>query len=79
MTADYATTLKKAWEHHSCPRTMCAAYDDDIPGKYCEGHAALLEMVDGYIDSRSRENWSTSNACAEERRRLRAAVGVNDA
>ena len=75
--ADYATSLKEAWEHHSCPRTMCAAYDDDFPGQYCEGHAALLEMVDAHhLYACTCIGKMACEGCEKERRRLRAAIGI---
>ena len=81
VVADYAEPLKRAWEGTDC-HPICRAWDGD--GAYCKGHAALLEMVDGHhfpnckcncVDAlfiQCDDAW-----CIDERRRLRAAVGVD--
>ena len=83
MTADYAISLKKAWSLMYCPG-FCLDYHSSATG-YCKGHAALLEMVEAYVDgtcvcvdlaggSIQRDDGPAN----EERRRLRAAVGVDE-
>ena len=82
--ADYAEPLKRAWDRIRC-NWSCHDYQKvDNSGKYCKGHAALLEMVDEYtrergrlIDVRFNEHGRGDSFYGEERRRLRAAVGVD--
>ena len=83
MTADYESELKKAWDamHRN---SGCGPYQSS---PMCKGHAALLGMVDAYHiwncpcarqPPRGSNPIPPRNMCVEERRRLRAAVGVND-
>ena len=84
MATDYAEPLKRAWDRIRC-NWSCHDYQKvGNSGKYCKGHAALLEMVDAYVkcdrdyirllindDKRGDVHSETL------RRRLRAAVGVD--
>ncbi len=73
MTADYASALKRAWGGTGC-HPICRAWDGD--GAYCKGHAALLDMVDEYslrLPGPRKRQYTD-----KERRRLRAAVGVEE-
>ncbi len=78
MTADYAEPLKRAWDRMAS-HPLCGEFCRKSP---CLGHAALLEMVEEYSKRINpddhplylkHEQWGK-----EERRRLRAAVGVNN-
>lgn len=82
MTADYAIPLKGLWRIVS---DWTCTPECQTDGDYCEGHAAVLEMVDAVHLPRClcgtiqlgpvSELWAK---CREERRRLRAAVGVDE-
>ena len=75
--SDFESPLRKAWvrmsTNYNCS-SICTYHNGN--GPYCEGHAALLEMVDGYVYASHGENGHEE--CEEERRRLRASVGVSD-
>ena len=82
---DFESWLKKAWYEMGCTLTcpVHAHYEITAP-KYCKGHAALLEMVDGYAHMKGAvyeaASGSSDNGQREadkEYRRLRAAVGVD--
>jgi len=78
MTADYESWLKKAWGWIACDRNFdCRTYDTECD--YCEGHAALLGMVDVHCEEAACNRHSIDPMESHQlRRRLRAAVGVND-
>ena len=77
--ADFESELKIAWEAMTCPRRLVARPPNRIvaqphcgPGKgHCKGHTAHLSVCDC--------NWvgNIDQDCVIERRRLRAAVGVD--
>ncbi len=77
--ADYAEPLKRVWKRIVCNPT-CPVQGSNSEF-YCPGHAALLEMVGGYhlpncechLDCKRDDR-----DCLEERRRLRAAVEVEE-
>ncbi len=81
--ADYASALKVVWDNIDCQMA-----DECRDTKLrCKGHAALLEMVDDThiqncrCDSRPRDGKPFSwvyPLCKIKRRRLRAAVGVDN-
>lgn len=89
MTPDYAIPLKRAWE--ATDRVICEC-DGCLKAKQ-EIHAALLEMVDDhhapncgcirtleedFLTPGRRVVWEACDECRTERRRLRAAVGVEE-
>ena len=78
---DYAEPLRVIWGRVRCPADTCGAFSWELD-EYCKGHAALLEMVDEFHVSHGEgcrcDRQSTSWACKDKRRRLRAAVGVDD-
>ncbi len=76
MTADYAEPLKRAWGLVRCVENMCRTVNKKYD--YCEGHAALLEMVDAYHGPLCHCNDECYGYCKWQRRRLRAAVGVSN-
>ena len=75
--ADYAEPLKCIWERVRCPTDTCGAFSGKFAGKYCKGHAALLEMVDVHAEAyRNDLGWDAR--VERERRRLRTSVGVSN-
>ena len=79
MTVDYAEPLKRAWGLVRCVENMCRTVNKKYD--YCEGHAALLEMVSKYHMRNCNclgNDDSLAQNCLDERRRLRAAVGVKN-
>ena len=86
MTADYAEPLKRAWWEVTCDWDCRNTHRGDSTLSYCKGHAALLEMVDAvhlplcmcHPRLGIGESVSADTRCKKERRRLRAAVGVEE-
>ena len=94
MTADYASALKKAWEACPCKPPGNIDGCKFVLGRACNcfnakhpkvvtctwpGHAALLEMVDAHCEEAACNRWSNDSMEHHElRRRLRAAVGVDE-
>ena len=85
MTTDYAEPLKRAWE--ACP--LCDGSRDVIATdsrkgtaweERCDwvGHAALLEMVGAVHVKGCKCDRSFKIKCQNERRRLRASIGVSN-
>ena len=73
MTADYAESLKKAWDEMGCTQGCLHWHKPRVD---CKGHAALLEMVDTYVQR--PQTLRHERDLKEERRRLRAAVGIKE-
>ena len=78
MTADFESWLKKAWENMTCPGETCKDMLPEYNDKFCEGHAALLRMVDAVHVQGCKCDRSFPVKCQRERRRLRASIGVSD-
>ena len=107
MTANYTSPLKRAWGLVRCVENMCRTVNKKY--YYCEGHAALLEMVGGIhvkgcnccehtrfemecdpsdhaypqkfcvvCGNLEKVGHRADGRCLEERRRLRAVVGVEE-
>ena len=76
MTVDYAEPLKIVWERIRCTKPCHVYQKVGNSEKYCKGHAALLEMVDSHV---SELTYLDHSGRERKRRRIRAAVGVDDA
>ena len=75
MTADYAEPLKVVWDNIDCQM----ADECRDTHQRCNGHTALLEMVNKvHLPNCLCQRPGGGAGCHIERRRLRAAVGVEE-
>ena len=81
--ADFESSLKRAWKEMAlgspCSVVKCKHWHSGLERKWCRGHAALLEMVDKiHLPNCLCRRPGGGAGCHIERRRLRAAVGVEE-